>query len=301
MSELLLHPENLLRVPFRGKQMAENLEKRVQEFKDKLSALPAGRSAAISILIRTKNDAGELGQLLDDIRANQAYFKGPLQIVLVDTESTDETVKIARRYDKFFEVTVVPIKQAEFDYPKSLNSGFEAAKHGLVFTLVGHTALTNKLTLAAIGLYADRPEYAGGFCYTMPNRNASLTEHVGFGFGRPAQMLKAPAGTLTKEIMGMMGANCSVVRREVWQKLGGYNPAYAAGGEDADFGRRAWAAGYKIMLDPVLTVYHSHGLGFWGNVRQLRYWWGLGKPRRFEAAKLEKFRPDLAAKSRLEH
>jgi glycosyltransferase involved in cell wall biosynthesis len=299
MSELLLHPENLLRVPVRGSQMVENLERRVQELRDQVSTLPVDRSLGISILIRTKNDAGEIGQLLDDIRANQEYFAGPIQIILVDTESSDDTLKIAKRYDKFFEVTVVPIKQAEFDYPKSLNRGFEAAKHGLVFTLVGHSALTNKLTLAAARLYAGRSDYVGGFCYTMPNSNATFMERLAYGFGRPAGMLKTAASPLTKEIMGMMGANCSVVRREAWKKLGGYNLYYAAGGEDADFGRRAMAAGYKVVIDPVLTVYHSHGLGFIGNARQMMYWWKLGKPRGFDASRLEKFRPDLASKRRV--
>jgi GT2 family glycosyltransferase len=298
MSDLLLHPENLLRVPVRGKQMAQNLERRVQEFRDQVSTLPADRSVGISILIRTKNDAGELGQLLDDIRANQEYFAGPIQIVLVDTESTDDTVKIAKRYDKFFEVTIVPIKQARFNYPLSLNVGFKAAKHGLVFTMVGHTALSNKLTLAAAGLYAQRKDYVGGFCYTMPNANASLTELLGFGFALPFSMISKPAKLLTKELMGMMGANCSVVRREVWEELGGYDLRFAAGGEDADFGRRAWKAGYKIMVDPVLTVHHTHGLGPIGNARQFLYWWKLGQPRGFDASKLEKFRPDLASKRR---
>lgn len=293
MSGLLLHKENLLRVPLRGKRLASDLEKRAQEIKEFVLSRPADRSVGVTVLIRTKNDAANIVQLLDDIKANQEFFAGPVQVVLVDTESTDDTLAIAKRYDKFFEVTVVPIKQAEFDYAKSLNVGFAAAKHGLVFTLVGHSSFTNKLTLAAASLYADRPDFVGGFCYTMPNANASMTERLAMGFGRPSRMISEPATPLPKEVMGMMGANCSLVRRDVWQKIGGYDGRYGAGGEDADFGRRAIAAGYKVMVDPVLVVHHTHGLGFIGNVRQVLYWRKLAKPQPFKAAELAKYRDDL--------
>lgn len=294
MSGLLLHPEFLLKVPFRGKRLARDLEKRAQEVAARIAAKPADRSVGVTVLIRTKNNEVEIGQLLDDIRANQEYFAGPVQVVLVDTESTDDTLFIAKHYDKFFEVTIVPIKQKDFDYATSLNVGFEAARHALVFVLVGHSCLSNKLTLAAAVMYANMPDFIGGFCYTVPNANASLTEKLAMGFYEPAGMISRPAVPLTKEVMGMMGGNCSLVRREAWEKLGGYDPRYGAGGEDADFGRRALAAGYKIMIDPVLTVHHTHGLSFLDNLRQLHYWSKLGKPVPFDAAKLAKFRNDLA-------
>lgn len=295
MSELVLHPQNLLRVPLRGRRLVARVEERAQEVRRLIIAQPPKTSVGVTVLIRTKNDAASIGQLLEDIRANQEYFSGPVQVVLVDTESSDDTLKIAERYKDFFELTVVPIKQAAFDYATSLNVGFKAAKFPLVFTLVGHSSFTNRLTLATAALYVDRPDFAGGFCYTMPNSNASMSERLVMGFHTPAKMLNKPARPLKKEVMGMMGANCSLVRREVWQKLGGYDVRYAAGGEDADFGHRALRAGYKIMVDPVLTVYHTHGLGLIGNIRQLQYWHKLDRPRPFNAAELAKFRSDLRA------
>lgn len=293
MGSFLLHPENLLRVPVRGKRMVADLEKRAQEVKEFISSQPRNKSEGVTVLIRTKNDSASIGRLMDDIRANQEYFAGPLQVVIVDTESSDDTRAIAQSYGKFFEVTIVPIKQSEFDYAKSLNIGFAAAKHPVVFTLVGHSCLSNKMTLAAAGLYADKSELLGGFCYTVPNANASLTERLVLGFSEPGGMLSKPPKPLLKPIMGMMGANCSVVRRKVWEELDGYDKRYGAGGEDSDLGRRATAAGYRIMIDPVLTVHHTHGLNFLDNVRQYFYWRKLAKPLPFDAAELAKFRDDL--------
>lgn len=296
MNSLLLHPENLLRVPFRGKRLVADLEKRAQEVKEFISSRSTAQSTGVTVLIRTKNDSASIGQLMEDIRANQEYFAGPVQVVLVDTESSDDTRAIAQGYSKFFEVTIVPIKQAEFDYAKSLNIGFAAAKHPVIFTLVGHSSLSNKMTLMAAGLYSDKQDFVGGFCYTVPNANASLIERLVMGFVEPGGMLSRPPTPLVKPIMGMMGANCSVVRRKVWEELDGYDKRYGAGGEDSDLGRRAVAAGYSIMIDPVLTVHHTHGLGLIDNIRQYFYWRKLARPLPFDAAELAKFRPDLGSK-----
>lgn len=297
MSNLLLHEENLLRVPFKGKRLAADLGRRAQEVLDAARAVPIARDFGVSVIIRTKNDAANMGPLMEDIRANQEYFLGPVQVVLVDTESSDDTLAIARRYDKFFEVTVVPITQAEFTYPKSLNMGFEAARHPFVLTLVGHSRLSNKATLAVARKYAGLPDVAGGFCFGLPNSNATLAEMLGSAFVNPGRMIARQPRLQTTGRAGLMSANASMVRREVWEKLGGYDERYAAGGEDSELGDRMLAAGYKIFVEPVLAVQHTHGLGFWGNVRQFFYWRKLGKPLPFKPEELARYRDDLGLDS----
>jgi|ADGO01.1.fsa_nt_gi Predicted glycosyltransferases len=293
MTGLLLHKEYLLRVPLVGGRMAHHLEQRSKEVRQQITQNPISRDIGITVLVRTQNDAGEIGIIMEDIRANQEYFAGKVQVVLVDTESSDGTVEIALKYRKFFEVTVVPIKQQDFSYPKSLNIGFEAAKYDLVFTLVGHSALVSKLTLAAIAQHAGRPEVGGAFCYPMPNANATVWERLVYGFTSPARMIAQPAKPIRRMIMGTLGANCSVVKRQLWKEFGGYDERYGAGGEEASLARAMLAAGYKIYIDPMVTVHHSHGLGLVASLRQYAYWKKLAKPRAFSRSALAKFRPDL--------
>lgn len=290
---LSLHKERLLRIPFRGKRLVSDLEQRANETKQAALAVPIGKGFGVSVVIRTKNDAASIGALLDDIKANQEYFAGPVQIVLVDTQSTDDTLQIAKRYGKCFELTLVPITQAEFNYAKSLNVGFEAAKYNDVLTLVGHSSLSNKATLLVAQRYSGAKELAGMFSVTLPDSNASLTERLMAAVGHLAGVLVGPASPVVKARMGLMAANCSMVRRDVWQKLGGYDERYAAGGEDGDFGRRAMAAGLTIMQEPALAVHHTHGLGFVKSVKQLLYWRKIAKPLAFSAAELARYRDDL--------
>jgi len=50
-----------------------------------------------------------------------------------------------------------------------------------------------------------------------------------------------------------------VFRKEMWQKLGGFDPLYSPYyWEDFDLGYRAWKAGYKIIWEPKAMVEHPH-------------------------------------------
>jgi glycosyltransferase involved in cell wall biosynthesis len=50
----------------------------------------------ISVIIRTKNEAKRIGMVLRRLKDQE--YAGPVEIVLVDSGSTDETVAIARSF-----------------------------------------------------------------------------------------------------------------------------------------------------------------------------------------------------------
>lgn len=50
-----------------------------------------------------------------------------------------------------------------------------------------------------------------------------------------------------------------VVRRSVWEAMGGFDNDYFAYTEDVDFGWRAWLAGFDHRYEPRATVYHRSG------------------------------------------
>lgn len=56
--------------------------------------------------------------------------------------------------------------------------------------------------------------------------------------------------------VGLAGA---IVTRGVWTRLGGTDPAYGRFGDSADFCRRAWRAGYDVVIAPRARVRHAQG------------------------------------------
>ena len=240
----------------------------------------------VSIVIRSRNNLAYVKKWFEDIRAQE--FNGAVEVIVVDTESTDGTVAYARAQG----ATVIQLKQQEFTYPLSLNVGFQAAKYPYVATLVGHANLTNRMTLKSLTYWCQHENFAGLYCLPVANKNGSLWERLGsmvwpFVLRRPYVLRKSSGG--------MLAGTGAIIKREVWQKLGGYDERYAGGGEDMAFGRSVLAADLMIVREPLLTVFHSHGLGFGNTVRQIWHWLDVGraKPQTFVTSRVHARRPDL--------
>ncbi|MHC1740441.1 MAG: glycosyltransferase family 2 protein [Anaerolineaceae bacterium] len=84
-----------------------------------------------SIIIRAYNEEQHIGRLLTGISAQTIK---ETQVILVDSGSTDSTVRIAQQ----FPIEVVTIKPEEFTFGRSLNLGITNAKAELVVMASAH-------------------------------------------------------------------------------------------------------------------------------------------------------------------
>ena len=50
-----------------------------------------------------------------------------------------------------------------------------------------------------------------------------------------------------------------IIRKEIFEKLGGFDEKFFISFEDVDIGWRAWILGYKVMMVPRSIVYHMGG------------------------------------------
>ena len=71
-------------------------------------------------------------------------------------------------------------------------------------------------------------------------------------FGRPATTLPDP-----REITGASGAGM-LLRREVWEALGGFCDQYFAYHEDAELSLRCWHRGWRVIYVPSAVVRHRY-------------------------------------------
>jgi glycosyltransferase involved in cell wall biosynthesis len=84
-----------------------------------------------SIVIRAYNEEEHIGRLLEGIRRQT---RRDVEIILVDSGSTDATVSIAARYGS----RIVHIRPEEFTFGRSLNRGIQAATCDLVTIVSAH-------------------------------------------------------------------------------------------------------------------------------------------------------------------
>ena len=84
-----------------------------------------------SIIIRAYNEEKYIGRLLEGIRQQNVT---DVEIILVDSGSTDQTVPVAESFD----ARIVRIPSAEFTFGRSLNFGVRAATRELIVIVSAH-------------------------------------------------------------------------------------------------------------------------------------------------------------------
>ena len=87
-------------------------------------------AATASVIVRAKNEAGTIGQALSLLRSQTV----PAEIIVVDSGSTDGTLKIAGEIADL----VIEMPEKEFSFGRALNLGAEAASGECVFALSAH-------------------------------------------------------------------------------------------------------------------------------------------------------------------
>ena len=91
----------------------------------------------ISIVIRTRNEEKHIGF---SIQSCIDHFKNP-EIIIVDDNSSDETLKIVSLFDKY-DIQVYKIKKS-YSPGYSLNYGVSKCNHDLVLILSAHCQIIN--------------------------------------------------------------------------------------------------------------------------------------------------------------
>jgi len=99
---------------------------------------PSERSSKVSIVVRALNEEKWLSDALDACR-KQKLDGSHIEIILVDSGSTDRTVEIAETYG----ARIVRIKKSEFTFGRSLNIGCAAATGDYLVFISAHCIPTH--------------------------------------------------------------------------------------------------------------------------------------------------------------
>jgi len=92
----------------------------------------------VSVLIRNLNEGAALNICLKALKRQKVSFQ--YEIVIVDNESTDDSVAVAEAYG----CKVVTLKRAAFSYGRAINFGFENCAGEYVLLLSSHVYLLNE-------------------------------------------------------------------------------------------------------------------------------------------------------------
>lgn len=194
----------------------------------------------ISVIIRTKNEATHIGKVLQ--RLKEQEYEGSVEIILVDSGSSDNTVRIAESY----RCHVIKIRPREFSFGRALNIGFTHAKGEIVINLSGHSVPVQKDYFTLMAAPFGDPEVAATFGRDIPWPEAC-----------PSQARDILNHFPDTPMDGSKFSNANAaVRRRMWEAFH-FDEALPAS-EDLFWARQVLERGYEIRYVPQATVYHSH-------------------------------------------
>jgi hypothetical protein len=280
---MLLHSENLQRIPVIASIIVRRLETRIVEM---LQATEGVADPDLTVVVRSRNNLEQLRRLLHDLSCQR--FGGNVELIILDTSSSDGSADLAKKNAAQF----ISIPQDEYSHPTALNLAFARAQSPWILSLVSHSSLAHIYTLKVATRCATMNRVLGAAGVTLPDSGSTRTERFG-SLPVVAHTLKQRTHAIQKDGMGVFAMNSAVVNKTLWENLGGFDIAFGGGGEDGAMCRSALSAGYQVLSEPAMSVYHSHGLGPINSARQLWHWAHMGTPTEFSLNRLLRYRTDL--------
>ena len=195
-----------------------------------------------SIVIRAYNEEKHIGRLLEGIK--QQTVKD-VEIILVDSGSTDKTVSIAES----FGARIVHIPSAEFTFGRSLNFGVQVVTREFIVIASAHVYPVYPDWIESLLRPFEDEQVALTYGKQRGYEGSKYSEHQIFHQWFPDE------SKLDQETAFCNNAN-TVIRKNIWEK----NPydETLTGLEDLAWGKWAKEKGYKIAYVAEAEIVHIH-------------------------------------------
>jgi len=220
----------------------------------------------VSVVIRTRDKETHFQRLIESLSMQTIC---PSEIIIVDNYSTKRKLHelsrilqktVAKCFKEKVGLKLVPLADDDFSHAYSTNLGVNAAENELVCLTNAHS-LPVSLHWLQDGLrHFENPRTAGvsGFFIVHPERASfeSMNEWI-YVFGQKMFLRQDWCSTV----------NC-IIRKSLWQiypfdenLLQIIPESKRYGLEDYDWSKEMVASGYRIVIDPAFSVFHSHEKG----------------------------------------
>ncbi|AFY91600.1 glycosyltransferase family 2 protein [Chamaesiphon minutus] len=224
---------------------------------------------SISIILVNYNGAEFLAECLNSLAK---FINADCEVIVIDNSSTDNSVEIVRT--RFTWVRLI-CSEVNLGFGKANNLAVERSQGKYLLFLNTDTLLTEN-TPQILAAYLDRePDVAaigaritfqdGSYQLSsgmLPNLAIEFIDKIRYGLDRKwhglvANIYNKQYSTI-REVGWVTGA-CLMIHRDIYQRLGGFDPAFFMYFEDKDLCKRVRDLEFKVIYYPGTSIIHLLG------------------------------------------
>lgn len=223
----------------------------------------------ISIVIPNKDHVEDLSRCVDSVLKLSTYDN--YEIIIVENNSeTKEIEDYYKTLEKYENIRIVRY-EGEFNYSKINNFGVSFATGEYLVLLNNDTQVISINWLEELLMYAQRPDVgaAGAKLYYEDRSIQHAGIVIGLGAHRTAghthyKEARTNLGYMgrlcyAQDVSAVTGA-CLMVKRALYEELGGLDENFAIALNDVDFCLRLREKGYLNVWNPYCELYHFESI-----------------------------------------
>jgi glycosyltransferase involved in cell wall biosynthesis len=222
------------------------------------AAHPPVDAVVVSVVIPAFNAAETLGEQIAAL-ASQSWG-GPLEVVVADNGSSDETLVVARQAARAADLDLKAVDAS--DHPgasHARNQGCRVARGDVVLCCDADDVVSTTWVEHLLNALADA-DLVGGYCSFERVNSPELVAQQGDAGGKGVHVA---LGYLPYAIGANFGA-----WRDVIEAVGGWNTEFVGGGDDIDFSWRAQEQQFHLGSAESAVVYYRLRQGVRSAIRQ---------------------------------
>ncbi len=209
------------------------------------------KNPLVSVIIVNYNGKKLLENCFDSI-SKVTY--PDFETILVDNNSDDDSIQYVK---ETFSDTIIIKLDKNYGFAKPNNIGAKKAKGEYLLFLNNDTKVTPNFIDELVYVMEKNPKI--GICQSLllkpsgeVDSSGDFIDSIGIAYSSQEKFTKV------QEILSAKGASM-IIRKFLFDKLGGFDEKFFLSFEDVDLGWRSWIFGYKVVVAPKSIVYHLGG------------------------------------------
>jgi GT2 family glycosyltransferase len=226
---------------------------------------PVSGEPLVSIIIPNRDEAETLRKCISSVREKSTYRR--YEILIIENNSVQaETFELYRELAKLENVRILRWKK-EFNYSAINNFAAARAKGEYLLFLNNDVRgdISSDWLTEMLGVCQRKDVGAVGARLYYPNnriQHAGIV--IGIGGVAGAMFVDLPKGrggymhkAAIMQDLSAVTAACMLVKREAFEKAGGFTKELAVAFNDVDLCLKIGKNGYRIVYDPFAELYHD--------------------------------------------